>query len=203
MRKNTGEAKSVGRYLKRKGEGKKLQEIYTDNRGNEYTWKWLAIIGSFCNFIDGGFKSGFPIATKYLWTNAWTFYPFVFVKMGGQYGDISTFNHERIHIHQQRDLIGVALVILLPMAFFYGWELLNLLLFVPSIIYGVEVLIRLPKEKSWEKAISNTSFEKEANMYALNTDYLLQRPRFQWITFVFPKLRYGFNNKKWVKKKGY
>ena len=68
------------RLLLRRGATKDKVQVYADNLGNEYDYKWVARLSSFYNLIMGCFRNGFPIVVPKLWYSAWAFYPFFFVK---------------------------------------------------------------------------------------------------------------------------
>lgn len=70
-------------------------------------------------------------------------------------------NHEKIHWEQQKELIGIIFYIL------YGLEW-----FIKLFIYG-------------KKAYENLSFEREANLYEDDMEYLINRKRYTWINYIF------------------
>lgn len=169
----------------RKGEAEKL---YSDNKGNEYQYKWMAKLSSFFNIVGGCFKNGFPIAVPKLWYTAWAFYPFFFVRKDLKVKDpIPVLNHERIHIRQQRDIhltISLPLIVLCGFAELFGWfnpiYLLCSVLFIPTILYGFEMLrswwcLRGNDSVTFNKVRENTCFERESISRAPNADYLLHR----------------------------
>ena len=74
-------------------------------------------------------------------------------------------NHERIHTHQQKEL-----------------------LFIPFyIFYILEWLLRLLQYRNQNKAYMNISFEREAYRYGHDLEYLQRRKAFSWVKFIFNK----------------
>ena len=71
-------------------------------------------------------------------------------------------NHEKIHTHQQKEMLVV---------FFYIW-------------YLVEWLILLINFGDSHKAYRNISFEKEARTNENNLEYLKSRKLYSWIKFI-------------------
>ncbi len=170
----------------RKGE---TEQLYADNKGIEYEYKWVAKISSFWNIVEGCFKNGFPIVVPRLWYAAWAFYPFFFVRKNLQLKDpIPVLNHERIHVRQQRDIhitFSLPIVALCGLAELFGWfnpiYLLCCIPFVPTLAYGIEMLrswLNLYRENkciTFNKVRENTCFERESISRAPNADYLFQR----------------------------
>lgn len=171
----------------RKGEAEK---IYADNKGIEYEYKWAAKLSSFFNIVGGCFKNGFPIVVPKLWYTAWAFYPFFFVRKDLKVKDpIPVLNHERIHVRQQRDIhitISLPIIILCGFAEMFGWfnpiYLLCSVPFIPTIIYGIEMLRSLRNlvansedEVTFHRVRENTCFERESISRATNADYLFTR----------------------------
>lgn len=180
----------------RKGE---TENFYVDNKGIEYPYKWEAKLSSFCNIIGGCFKNGFPIVVPKLWYTAWAFYPFFFVRKDLKVKDpIPVLNHERIHVRQQRDIhltISLPLIILCGFAEWFGWfnpiYLLCSVPFIPTIVYGIEMLrswanlYSVNQEKreegfarkyiTFSRVRENTCFERESISRAPNADYLFTR----------------------------
>lgn len=171
----------------RKGEAEK---IYADNKGIEYEYKWAAKLSSFFNIVGGCFKNGFPIVVPKLWYTAWAFYPFFFVRKDLKVKDpIPVLNHERIHVRQQRDIhitISLPIIILCGFAEMLGWfnpiYLLCSVPFIPTIIYGIEMLRSLrnlvansESEVTFHKVRENTCFERESISRSTNADYLFTR----------------------------
>lgn len=171
----------------RKGEAEK---IYADNKGIEYEYKWAAKLSSFFNIVGGCFKNGFPIVVPKLWYTAWAFYPFFFVRKDLKVKDpIPVLNHERIHVRQQRDIhitISLPIIILCGFAEMFGWfnpiYLLCSVPFIPTIIYGIEMLRSLrnlvansENEVTFHRVRENTCFERESISRATNADYLFTR----------------------------
>ena len=182
------EARSISRYLRRHGDSKNKVQFYTDNAGNEFDYKIAARLSSFLNILFGCLKNGFPIAIKRLRHNAWAFYPFFFVRKVVDTKDpLPLLNHERIHVRQQRDIhltFSLPLLVLNCVADYFGWfspiPLLVLIVFLPTIFYGIELLrVRIKYRSSIKKTFkqwrSLTAYEMEANSRATNYDYLAER----------------------------
>lgn len=183
-----GELRRTKRYLLRKGESKDMGTTYLDNRGLEYDYKWVAKLSSFYNIFIGGFRSGFPIMTKFLVYDAWAFYPFFLIKKDIQVSDpIALLNHERIHIHQQRDIhFTISLPILIALVVL---EILNynvvpflpIIPFIPSVLYAISLIpalvsvIKNKREVTWQTVRENTCFERESIVHSPNADYLYTR----------------------------
>lgn len=183
------ESRRIKRYLLRKGERRDEHQVYADNLGNEYEYKWVARLASFYNLTMGCFRNGFPILIHNMRYNAWAFYPFFFVKKNLKLKDpIPLLNHERIHVRQQWD---IHLVISLPLLVFcfiaecLGWfnpvSILVFLPFIPTFVYGFDMLrvyrsMVLKNEKiTFQSVRANTAFEREAIMRAPNAEYLYER----------------------------
>lgn len=166
------------------------EKVYLDNLGAEYPFAWIARVSSFFNIIRGCFRNGFPIVVPRLWYPAWAFYPLFFVREDLRVDDpIAVLNHERVHIRQQRDIhltISLPLLVLCGISEWLGWfnpiGVLCVLPFIPTILYGVEMLrayrnlvINGVTEITFDKVRANTCFEREAISRATNADYLLHR----------------------------
>ncbi len=91
-----------------------------------------------------------------------TIYPFIFARKNRIDNQIF-INHEKIHIHQQLELL------VLP---FFVW-------------YLIEFLIRLVQFKNKRMAYRNISFEREAYANEQTTDYLKKRQLFSFINYLF------------------
>lgn len=76
--------------------------------------------------------------------------------------DTVTITHESIHTLQMKEMFYVP---------FYLW-------------YAIEFLYRLFKLKNAKEAYKNISFEKEAYMYELFSNYPAQREEFAWRKFL-------------------
>lgn len=185
------------RLLLRRGATKDKIQVYADNLGNEYDYKWVAKLSSFYNLIMGCFRNGFPIVVPKLWYPAWAFYPFFFVKRDLKVKDpIAVLNHERIHVKQQRDLhicFSLPVLILCIFAEWFGWFnpfcLLCIVPFIPTLVYGVDMLRtwrnmildneRFPLDPmhkiTFKSVRENTCFERESIMRAPNAEYLYTR----------------------------
>lgn len=201
---SSSEDRRIRRYLIHKSRYGKLRKgssenTYADNKGHEYSYAWVARTASFFNVLNGCFKNGFPIAVGNLWYAAWAFYPFFFMRRNlGVKNPVPVLNHERIHIRQQRDIhltVSLPLVVLCLFAEVFGWfnpiYLLCTVPFIPTIIYGIEMLrswwnlhwhnVEL-RSKNWawssitfNRVRENTCFEREAISRATNADYLFTR----------------------------
>lgn len=197
--KTSSENRFIRRYLMNKSKKGRLkngssERVYADNRGVEYPYAWVARVSSFFNFISGCFKNGFPVVVPRLVYVAWAFYPFFFIRKGVNYNAISVLNHERIHIRQQRDIhITVSLPLLVLCLIgetFFGFNTLLVLCiipFIPTILYGVEMLRswyllwKRNKRDDFYLPITfnsvrwNNSFEREATKCSYNQNYLFER----------------------------
>ena len=183
------ENRRIKRYLLRHGETRDKQQIYADNIGGEYEYKWVAQLSSFFNIIGGCLKNGFPIVVSHLRYNAWAFYPFFFVRKDIKGDPLPILNHERIHVRQQRDIhliISLPLLILSGLAEWFGWFnpflLLCVIPFIPTIIYGLamirswrNLLVNERENITFSMVRENTSFEREAISRSTNLDYLFHR----------------------------
>lgn len=204
MMSQMSEDRRIRRYLlnrARKGRLRKgeAERAYSDNKGDEYPYKWVAGLSSFFNMVGGCFKNGFPIAVPKLWYTAWAFYPFFFVRRDLRVKDpVPILNHERIHIRQQRDIhltISLPILILCVFAEVFGWfnpiYLLCSVPFIPTTLYGLEMLRswwnlwcrnntrpvveEMDSSITFNKVRENTCFERESISRATNADYLLYR----------------------------
>lgn len=196
------ENRRIRRYLLRKGSTKDKEQIYADNLGNLYDYKFIAKLSSFHNLFWGCVRNGFPISVRHLWYNAWAFYPFFFIRKEMRTNDVlAVLNHERIHIRQQRDIlmfIGVPFIlVILYGGFFLGvpFELALLAIMFPTIFYMVDfcrtffVLRKLMKRGLRKEPITiqaireNTCYELEATSKAKNFDYLNERKLFEHLNY--------------------
>ncbi len=89
------------------------------------------------------------------------FWPFIFLR-NRECATESTLNHERIHLHQQREML------LIP---FYIW-------------YLTEYLVRRFQYDSWREAYFNISFEREAFSNECDMGYLERRRFWGWTAFL-------------------
>lgn len=212
-KKIASENRRVKRYLMHHGSRKGIGTTYADNLGHEYGYEIAARFASFCNVIAGCFQNGFPIVVPKLWYNAWAFYPFFFVKKDLKVEDpIPILNHERIHVRQQADihkLFSLPLLILIGLSELFGWWNITWLLwvipFIPTIIYGLEMLRswcgllldrRYYDKITFEAVRENTCFEREAISRGPNADYLFKRKFLAVIAYMGWKIfeNYGQNN---------
>lgn len=158
----------------RKGD---TETTYADNNGVEYPNKVSARVGSFLNVVIGCFFRGFPVVVKWLPYNAWAFYPFFFVRKGLRLNvsdTITTLNHERIHVVQQRDIhvtVSIPYVMVLAVLEILGIIVntipyLAIVPFIPTLLYGID-LLRVVSTTDISGMTFNdirkmTCFEKEA-----------------------------------------
>jgi|TARA_R110000822_G_scaffold179611_1_gene319392 hypothetical protein len=91
-----------------------------------------------------------------------TLWPFVVLKHHTLKEDAVFLNHEKIHLHQQAELL---------ILFFYLW-------------YGFEFLIRLIQYKNRYKAYRNISFEREAYHHESEINYLKKRKPYGFLKFL-------------------
>lgn len=80
-------------------------------------------------------------------------FPFIFLREERLKQDKTTLNHEKIHLHQQAELLWI---------FFFVW-------------YGLEFVIRLIQYQNSLQAYRNISFEREAYTREHDINYLQQR----------------------------
>jgi hypothetical protein len=105
------------------------------------------------------------IASKYLVPEgyaAMALFPFIFVHDEKMKQNRVLINHERIHLRQQAELL------VLP---FYIW-------------YVTEYIVNRLRYKDAKKAYRNISFEREAYGYEMNTEYLQNRPLWNFTKFL-------------------
>ena len=196
----SSESRRIRRLLLRRGQRKNLENVYADNKGNEYKYKFIARMASFYNVIMGCFKNGFPIAVPHLHYLAWAFYPFFFVSRNLRVkAPIVILNHERIHIRQQRD-IHLTFSVALTVLFIYlkQYDKIILLLFLPTVFYFIDCLrvaikYRLTK---FSDIRGRTSFEAEAISRASNTDYLYERKFWAVLAYTGIKLFMNYGQTK-------
>lgn len=165
---------------------------YYDNSGHVHQSELAAKVASFCNVFLGCLKNGFPIAVSKLWYEAWAFYPFFFIRKNLKMEDpIPVLNHERIHIRQQVDIhltISIPLIMLSILTELFGWFnplwILCIIPFIPTLIYGLEMLrvwrlmaidVEDVSVLSFSKIRENTCFEREAISRSTNAEYLHSR----------------------------
>lgn len=91
-----------------------------------------------------------------------TVYKWIFTKWPKRLTQVD-FNHEATHLHQQTELLVI---------FFYLW-------------YVLEFFIKLLCTFNWKRAYRSISFEQEAYENEQNTRWLLERPEYYWLKFVF------------------
>ena len=165
--------------LHRKGRLRKgdTETTYADNNGVEYPNRASAKLSSFLNIAIGCFFRGFPVAVKWLPYNAWAFYPFFFVRKGLRLNVsdiITTLNHERIHVVQQRDIhvtFSLPYIVVLAVMEFSGiignvLPYLAMVPFIPTLLYGLDFIRVVATTDISGMGFSDirklTCFEKEA-----------------------------------------
>ena len=99
---------------------------------------------------------------KYLGISGITLFPFIILRDKALKQDKRIMNHERIHIHQQAELL------VLP---FY-------------VLYLIEFAIGLIKYKTKHKSYMNISFEREAYNHDSDLNYLKVRKCWAWKNFI-------------------
>ena len=107
----------------------------------------------------------FLIVTKYLIPKGYrglTVFPFVFLKHRIDKENEVFVNHERIHLHQQLELL------IIP---FFIW-------------YFLEFLLRLIQYGNIDLAYRNISFEREAYANEKDLDYLNQRTFWRFLKYI-------------------
>lgn len=104
----------------------------------------------------------FPvIIVPFLPAHGMAFFPFILIKETKYCSHQILLNHERIHLHQQLELLIVP---------FY-------------ILYFINYLVNLVKYCEHHKAYFNIIFEKEAFNNEKNPNYLSNRQLFGWLSF--------------------
>ena len=196
-----GEAKSISRYLRRHGASKNQEVDYLDVAGNVYSYKWLASLFSFFYIVFGCLRNGFPVVLKKMRYAGWAFWPFFFVRASTDDKTVrATINHERIHVRQQWDihrlvsfpiLLGCIVVDILGGS--APWLLLCSLPFVPTILYGLDMLrVRVTWNHAFGKPTfqavrERTCYEMECRMHQLNDDYLKDRKFMACLSYIKSK----------------
>jgi len=89
-------------------------------------------------------------------------WPFIILKDKKLKQDLVFFNHERIHLRQQLELLIVP---------FYLW-------------YVIEYFFRIIQYKNRNKAYRNISFEREAYANEKDLQYLKRRPFWKFIKYL-------------------
>lgn len=199
--------RQIKRFLLRKGSTRDKQQMYEDNAGMLYEYKWAARLSSFFNVLHGCFKNGFPIWLVWLPYNAIAFYPFViFRKKMKTDNPFIVINHERIHIRQQRDIHIFVTVPLLLCSIALGvrgsgWSMFHYLLeyglFIPTAFYGLDVLrvwVCNPK-KGLKWARENSCYEREAISHCTNDEYIKDRKLLSHIAYMGIKMFEGYGQK--------
>ena len=122
---------------------------------------------------------------------AMAIFPFIFVR--SEYKDSNgisiVINHENIHLHQQKEvstigvLVAAVLIIfgcgwwsLLALPLFYWWYLTEY--FIRFVLYGF----------NHREAYRNISFEQEAYTFQGNESYIKHRKYFYWLKYVPEKM---------------
>ena len=204
MSKSESEARRIRRRYKtlaRKGRVREEKEqMYADNKGQLYKYKFIARISSFYNIVVGCLHNGFPIAVPHLWYNAWAVWPFFFVRKNLDMKDpLPTLNHERIHVRQQWDIMVtfapwiLALCIYMEIKGMAPYPLI-VIPFLPTIFYGaamVQSFINLKRRgeaTTFNEVRANTCFERESISKSLNYDYLHTRKFWAVLAYIGIKL---------------
>lgn len=104
-----------------------------------------------------------PVIWSALPASAMALFPFMLFKKAAYKEDPIIVNHEKIHFHQQLELL------IFP---FYALYLLN-------------YLINLIRYRNHHKAYLMISFEREAYINDHNPDYLKSRKPYSWLSFLF------------------
>lgn len=202
------------RLLLRKGSTRDRQQIFADNKGIEYDYKWVAKMSSLYNIVMGCFKNGFPVVVPFLFYNAWAFYPFFFIRKNIRAKEpITVLNHERIHVRQQRDIhltFSLPLLLVCLISELNGWfnPLYTIILipFIPTILYGIDMVrswrnllvrnamsevnpefVRTPI--TFETVRANTCFEREAIVHGSNANYLYVRKFWKVLSYTGIKFK--------------
>ena len=105
------------------------------------------------------------IVAKYLIPKGYrglTLFPFVFVKHSWDKENPVFINHERIHLHQQLELL------IIP---FFIW-------------YLMEFSVRLIQYKNMDLAYRNISFEREAYAKEKDFDYVKRRSFWNFLKYI-------------------
>jgi hypothetical protein len=105
------------------------------------------------------------IANKYLIPRGYTaiaIYPFIILRKKEYSGNTVLINHEKIHLHQQAELLWL---------FFFIW-------------YVLEFLIRFIALRNRKAAYKNICLEKEAYAMEQNLEYLKARKMFSFLKFL-------------------
>jgi hypothetical protein len=119
----------------------------------------------------------------------WAFWPFFCIHARTDTKAVNTtINHERIHIRQQWDIhrtitfpILLGCIVLEMLGIVVPWPYLLLTPFIPTILYGIDMIRVL---LCWRKSKGNitfaslregTCFEAECRAHQLNDDYLKDR----------------------------
>lgn len=105
------------------------------------------------------------ITSKYLVPKGYaaiTLFPFIILNNTAQKQNHTLINHEKIHLHQQAELLIVI---------FYLW-------------YVTEYIIRFAQFGNHGLAYRNISFEREAYFHESENNYLIRRPLFGFMKFL-------------------
>lgn len=205
--------RQIKRFLLRKGVTKDKQQMYSDNVGTLYDYKWAASLSSFFNVLHGCFKNGFPIVLGWLPYNAIAFYPFIiFRKKMHTDNPYLVINHERIHIRQQRDIHILVTLPLLALSLIMGFVTghykwfhvtLEYGLFIPTAFYVLDVLRvwACNWKKGFQWARENTCYEREAISHCANEQYVKDRKFCAHIAYLGIKFLQNYEQSK-SKKNG-
>lgn len=103
-----------------------------------------------------------PVIWKGLPANAMAIFPLMFFKDPEQKNNVLLINHEKIHFHQQLELL------ILPFYF----------------LYLINYVVNLCKYRNHAQAYFNISFEKEAYANELDMNYLKNRRLYSWFKYL-------------------
>lgn len=93
--------------------------------------------------------------------------------------------HEAIHTAQQYEIITTsALVALVMCNFFASWWYLLVVVILPFLLYIVAWLVALLLPP-YDRAYKDSPFEREAYANERNSEYLVTRPPFAWVKYIF------------------
>jgi hypothetical protein len=117
------------------------------------------------NYKINNFAGMKVIVSKYLTPvgfRALTIYPFVFLREAKDKDDVVLLHHERIHLHQQKELLWV---------FFFLW-------------YGLEFMVRWMRLRNKHAAYRAICFEREAYQNEKDLHFLERRPFWNFMCFI-------------------
>ena len=93
--------------------------------------------------------------------------------------------HEAIHTAQQYEIITASALVALVMCNLFAswWYLLGVVL-LPFVLYIVAWLVALALPP-YDRAYKDSPFEREAYANESNPEYLVTRPPFAWVKYIF------------------